>query len=92
MSKRSEIFDKVLYFYQHNRKSGTTTYIKEALKQNDAWVLSPNSTSFFRESFGKNMVSIGDNIHFRQKNPKPILVDNYTMIKLMGTASMDIKQ
>lgn len=75
-----DLFSGILEFVIRSRRTGTTTLIKKVASENDVWVLVPNSES--KEEFGKSGISFSDLSKMGGSNPKPILLDNYTLLRL----------
>ena len=82
------VFKSIYDYMISQRRSGTTTLIKEVSKTNDVNVLV--RTMQFGAEFGKSAVSIHEiaNGHTQDgTTPKPVLIDNSTMIALMRVAA-----
>jgi hypothetical protein len=76
---------KNLYsFFLKNRRSGTTTLIQKIASKYDVYVIVPNSQS--KENFGKSGITFNDlsTDKFNGLEPKPILVDNHTMLEILN--------
>lgn len=62
------------------RRSGTTSLIKRVAAENDVWVLVPDMLT--KQEFGESGITLQDLDKLHGHSQKPILVDNYTLIKL----------
>lgn len=67
-------------FFISQRRSGTTTLLKEIAKKNDVWILVPNEAD--KKQFGDKAISFSDIEKTIPESKKPVLVDNHTMLKL----------
>lgn len=70
--------EKIISFFRSQRATGTTTLIKKIAKDNDVWLLMPTAASKGNFKDIKNVLSLSDNLDGLP--PKPILVDNHTML------------
>lgn len=70
----------IFSFFTSLRRSGTTTLIKNIAAENDVWVLVPNEE--MRKEFGDKGITLQELDRMESVKPKPILLDNYTMLKL----------
>ncbi|NBR14936.1 MAG: hypothetical protein EBU01_10225 [Crocinitomicaceae bacterium] len=77
-------------FFISQRASGTTTLLKSVAANNDVWVLVPNAE--MKSEFGSQGVSFDDLERMQGKAKKPILVDNYTMLKLCDDFNINITE
>lgn len=62
------------------RRSGTTTLIQKVASENDVWVLVPNQQ--MKKEFGESGVTFEELDRMKGYKPKPILLDNYTLLQL----------
>lgn len=76
---------KDLYiFFLALRRSGTSYLIKQIANDHDVYVLVANNES--KKGFGEKAISIQDiaiHLDSLKKKPKPILLDNGTLIELL---------
>ena len=77
-------------FFISQRQGGTTTLLKKVAANNDVWVLIPNAE--MKSEFGSQGVSFDDLERMQGKAKKPILIDNYTMLKLCDDFNINIKE
>ena len=76
-------------FFTSQRRGGTTSLIKRISESNDVYVL----VSLEREKKNfKNAVSFGQLKNELHKKPKPILVDNGTMMLLLERSCDEIEK
>lgn len=73
-----------------NRRKGTSTLIKEMAGLNDVWILV--ATTEQKRDFGENAISLTELENFKGKESKPILVDNYAMLRLSEEAFQEINR
>ena len=83
MTKNEEIIKSVFDFMIRNRATGTSTLIKEISEKNDCYVLVGNESE--TKEF-KNSINILNISRYRGLANKPILVDNYALIKILDSA------
>ncbi len=81
-----DVFKSVFNFILSQRRSGTTTLIKKIADENDVWVLVPNMSDSLQFKKGSAI-----SVYQLTNNPgilegRPILVDNATLLKLLGAA------
>jgi len=74
------IFADIFQFFASNRRTGSSTLIKEIAEKNDVYILVANMEQ--EKEFGEKAVSMTNLKSFQHKSAKPVLVDNYTMLKL----------
>jgi hypothetical protein len=81
------IFKSVFNFVLSQRRSGTTTLVKKIADENDVWVLVPNMSDGlqFKKGSAISVHQLCDNSDGTEG--KPILVDNATLLKLIGAAA-----
>ena len=84
MSKNEEIIKGVYDFMIRHRSSGTSTLIKEISEKNDCYVIVGNESE--TKEF-PNSINILNMIKYRCLETKPILIDNYAMIKILDAAA-----
>lgn len=77
-------------FFIRQRQGGTTTLLKKVAAENDVWVLVPNVQ--MKEEFGPQAIDFYDLQDMMGKDKKPILVDNYTMIRLCEEFSLNMSE
>ncbi len=77
-------------FFLSQRQSGTTTLLKSVAANNDVWVLVPNAE--MKREFGAQGISFDDLERMDRKAKKPILIDNYTMLKVCDEFKINIKE
>lgn len=70
------------------RRSGTTTLIRRIAEKNDVWVIVLNQDQ--KKLFGDYAISISELDKISGCNPKPILLDNSTIMKLAELALKEI--
>ena len=75
-----KLFFNLFSFVTDLRRSGTTTLIKKVASENDVWVLVPNQES--KKEFGEGAITFYELDKMKGCEPKPILLDNYTLLKL----------
>lgn len=75
-----KLLRNVYDFFIRQRQGGTTTLLKKVAAENDVWILVPNAQ--MKEEFGPQAIDFYDLAYMMGKDKKPILVDNYTMIRL----------
>lgn len=85
-----KLLRQVVEFFISQRRSGTTRLIRHTAEHNDVWVLVPNAE--MKKEFGDKGVSFDDLERMRGAERKPILVDNYTMLKLCEEFDINIKK
>lgn len=73
------LFD-IYNFFISNRKCGTTTLLVKIAKENDVWVIVPDKKT--GEQFGEKAITFSDLVRSKGITPKPILVDNFTMLEI----------
>ena len=85
-------FSNLLSFMQEQRRSGTSTLLKKIAKENDVWILVPTEKE--KDMFdGKGITFLDiENNKIKGQKPKPILVDNYTLIKLSEQALLEFSE
>jgi len=84
--KALNLIDNILSFLFSQRQSGTTSLLKKIAKENDVWVLVADEVQ--KKEFGDKAVSIED---LKMGIPnKPILFDNYTIMKLTSLSQSEI--
>lgn len=71
------------------RRSGTTTLIKKVAEQNDVWVIVPNQEQ--KKLFGDYVLSLQELDKMQGSKPKPILLDNSTIMKLTEMSIEEIE-
>lgn len=80
------ILSGIVAFLLENRRTGATTLIKKIAEENDVWVLARSKDH--AKEFGDKGISIQD-LKFGSAK-KPILVDNGTLLLLLGDARKEI--
>ena len=83
MSKNEEIINSVYDFMIRHRSSGTSTLIKEISEKNDCYVIVGNESE--TKEF-KNSINILNMVKYRGLANKPILIDNYALLKILDSA------
>ena len=83
MSKNEEIIKGVFDFMIRHRSSETSTLIKEISEKNDCYILVGNEIE--TKQF-KNSINILNIAKYRDLENKPILVDNYALLKILDSA------
>ena len=81
---------RILQFFLSHRRSGTTTLLKEIAGVSDVWVLVP--TAEMKKEFGDKAISIDDLDKAMGMSSRPILVDNFTMIRLCEAFDINISK
>lgn len=84
------VFADIFQFFASNRRTGSSTLIKEIADKNDVYVLVANIDQ--EKYFGKKGISMTNLKQVQGKQAKPILVDNYTMLQLSQDAYTKINQ
>jgi hypothetical protein len=74
------LLSNLFSFVTDLRGSGTTTLIKKVASENDVWVLVPNQQ--VKKDFGESGVTFDELDRIKGCKPKPILLDNYTLLQL----------
>ena len=77
-------------FFIRQRQSGTSTLLKKVAAENDVWILVPNEK--MKEEFGPQAIDFYDLQEMMGTEKKPILVDNYTMIRLCEEFHLNISE
>ena len=75
-----KLLSNLYSFVTDLRRSGTTTLIKKVASENDVWVLVPNQQ--MKKEFGESGVTFDELDRMKGCKPKPILLDNYTLLQL----------
>ena len=83
MSKNEEIIKSVYDFMIRHRSSGTSTLIKEISEKNDCYVIVGNESE--TKEF-PNSINILNMVKYRGLANKPILIDNYALLKILDSA------
>jgi hypothetical protein len=78
--KIRKLLSNMFSFLIHLRGSGTTTLIQKVAYENDVWVLVPNEQ--MKKKFGESGVTFDELDRIKDCKPKPILLDNYTLLQL----------
>ena len=84
-----KVLSNIYDFFVSSRRSGTTTLIKKIASENDVWVLVLNQEH--KKEFGEKAISIEYLKDTKGRNPKPILIDNHTLIKLAEYSIIEIQ-
>ena len=87
--RQRKLFEEILKFMQQNRRAGTTTLIQNAVTGKKAWILATDQDHAMTFD-APGAVSIQHLYWTKGKSPMPVLVDNYTFIKILeaGLAGM----
>ncbi len=80
LMKIRNIINDLYAFMQTIRRSGTTTLLKDIALRNDVYILVPDEES--KKEFGDNAITFNELYFYDSLKSKPILLDNYTLIKL----------
>ncbi len=84
------LLSNVFHFFMANRRTGTSTLIKELADKNDVYILVANLEE--EKRFGEKAISIGSLRNMEGKIAKPVLVDNFTMIELAEKGCREIEE
>jgi hypothetical protein len=87
--KNLDILKNTFDFMSRMRRSGTTTLLRKISDEMEAWVLVPYEED--KKEFFDSALSFEDLNGGCGREPKPILVDNYTMMKLLSMAITEIE-
>ena len=85
LNKLKNVYD----FFKKNRQSGTTTLLEKIYDKEDVYVLVSNERqkNNFKTNKNKKNIFTLENLYNNQKtialSKKPILIDNYLMLKLL---------
>jgi len=85
----------VYNFFKINRQSGTTTLLEKIYEKEDVYVLvgDEHQKNIFKTSKDKKHIFTLQNLYDKQKvaflSKKPILIDNYLMLKLLDMSITD---
>ncbi len=83
-----KLLKNMFRFLIEQRQSGTTTLLKTIAANNDVWVLVPDQQT--KGQFNGSAITLDELDRMGSKSHKPILVDNYTMIKLCELVDVEI--
>ncbi len=85
-----KLLSNLYSFVTDLRRSGTTTLIKKVASENDIWVLVPNQQ--MKKEFGESGVTFDEIDRMKGFKPKPILLDNYTLLQLSELSLNEYKR
>lgn len=78
------IMHSIRDFFLFNRRSGTTTLINKIAEKENIWILVANNDEVkLFPKHGDKVISILDLDDLHLMEPRPILVDNHTIIKIV---------
>jgi hypothetical protein len=87
-----ERLEKILDFMILNRRSGTTTFLADATRYDEAFVLTANSHPPSQFERRHHLLIPIDGVEwYRGIKPKPILIDNHAMIVILEDAIREIE-
>lgn len=97
MSKTKSIFLGLRELLLRSRQSGTTSLLQKIAAKNDVWVLVADEKS--GQAFGDKAITLNDlditrgmgRLRIHGVTPKPILVDNYMLIRLSEDSIMQFE-